>query len=88
MVGWTSCVAPLWVAAVKSVGYIACLAEPGDGGGGHDAVGAAAVGDDVGVGWEFVDAVGEVGDGDVDGSVDVSGGVFAGWAHVDEHGAS
>lgn len=77
---------PFGVAAFQADGVEAVLAEEDDGFVGEEAVGAAAVGDDALVTREFVEARGQVFDGDGHSAGDVTALVLQGRTDVEEHG--
>lgn len=76
-------VAPLGQAVLQTEGALTATSEVADGVVGVDAVGAAAVGDDVAVVGEIVEPVELVG-WDVDGTGEVPGRVLGGGADVDD----
>lgn len=75
---------PFGEAVLEACGGVPPLGKQSYGVVGVHTVGAAAVGDDRGVGRELVDAAGEVVEWHADGTRDVSGRMLGGRPHVDD----
>ena len=85
---WEAGEFPFEDAVGGALGGDAVLVEEADGVVGEDAVAASSVGDDLAVGGEFGQALGQLVEGDVERSGEVSGGVFGVGAHVENHGVA